>query len=297
MFHRALLACVTDDDLCKADVPDTIRNAVFDVVTEPDYGLVLKQQPDYIVSDVNDLLRYKEGELLGFLLRLSPAQRSSSPGGCNPNGPTLIKGGPGTGKSMVALYRVRELIRVLRAAGSARPRILFTTYTNALVTYSRQLLQTLLGDDVDCVEVSTYDKIVRAIYVAGHGEPQMANDNDQRKALARAIEAAEYEGNPLQKKAQQAAVRPYRRGLLARRTQYCHHRAPASTRLTPIWRSRARQAGRAERYPADGCLDGLQAIHSRVREHGQARLPTNALRGRRNDGFWRWMCLATTRLS
>ena len=52
-----------------------IRNAVFDVVTEPDYGLVLKQQPDYIVSDVNDLLRYKEGELLGFLLRLSPAQR------------------------------------------------------------------------------------------------------------------------------------------------------------------------------------------------------------------------------
>ena len=107
---------------------------------------------------------------------------------------------------MVALYRVRELIRVLRAAGSARPRILFTTYTNALVTYSRQPLQTLLGDDVDCVEVSTYDKIVRAIYVAGHGEPQMANDNDQRKALARAIEAAEYEGNPLQKKAQQAAI-------------------------------------------------------------------------------------------
>ena len=155
VFHRALLACVTDDDLCKADVPDTIRNAVFDVVTEPDYGLVLKQQPDYIVSDVNDLLRYKEGELLGFLLRLSPAQEKFVTWGLNANGPTLIKGGPGTGKSMVALYRVRELIRVLRAAGSARPRILFTTYTNALVTYSRQLLQTLLGDDVDCVEVST----------------------------------------------------------------------------------------------------------------------------------------------
>ena len=62
---------------------------------------------------------------------------------------------------------------------------------------------------------SAPNKIVRAIYVAGHGEPQMANDNDQRKALARAIEAAKYEGNPLQKKAQQAAISPHRRGLLA----------------------------------------------------------------------------------
>lgn len=206
VYQKALLACRTSDDIYNADIPDSVRMAVLDAITTPNYERVLTHQPDYIVPEVNDLLRYKEGELLGFLLRLSPAQEKFVTWGLGANGPTLVKGGPGTGKSMVALYRVRELIRVLHGAGIARPRILFTTYTNALVIYSRQLLQMLLGDDVDCVEVSTYDKIVRDIYKAGHGDPQMAKDTDQRKALARAIETVEYDGNPLQKKAQQAAI-------------------------------------------------------------------------------------------
>ncbi len=55
--------------------------------------------------------------------------------------PTLIKGSPGTGKSTVALYRVRALIAHLKKNGLAKPKIFFTTYTNALITFSQQLLE------------------------------------------------------------------------------------------------------------------------------------------------------------
>jgi superfamily I DNA/RNA helicase/mRNA-degrading endonuclease RelE of RelBE toxin-antitoxin system len=206
VFWPALLACVTDDDLCRADVPDAIRNAVFDNVTMPNIERTLAQ-PDLLVQEVNDLLRYKEGELLGFLLRLSPEQERFVTYALNASGPTLVKGGPGTGKSMVAIYRVRALLAALRKAGNAQPRILFTTYTNALVAYTRQLLQPLLHDDVDYVEVTTYDKIIRAIYTAAHhGEPVMAKAEEQKRALARAIETAVYDGNLLQQKAQQTAI-------------------------------------------------------------------------------------------
>ena len=48
-------------------------------------------------------------------------------------GPTLVKGAPGTGKSTVALYRARTMLQALRKQGVERPRLLFTTYTNALI--------------------------------------------------------------------------------------------------------------------------------------------------------------------
>lgn len=206
-FHRVLLACKTVDDLCAVDVPDAIRSAVFDTVTTPNYNQVLTQQPDYIVPTTDDLLRYKEGELMGFLLRLSPAQEKYVTWGLGASGPTLVKGGPGTGKSTVAIYRVRELLRALRASGVAQPRILFTTYTTALVTYSRQLLASLLGDDdIDCVDVRNYDKLIYAIYTAKHSDVALATDHDQRLALAKAVATAEYSGNPLQQKAQSVTI-------------------------------------------------------------------------------------------
>ena len=111
-----------------------------------------------MLDDVDDLLRYKEGELLGFLLRLSPEQERFVSWAIKATGPTQVKGGPGTGKSTVALYRVRSLIEKLRKMGQSEPCILFTTYTNALVHSSEQLLQQLLGEDYRYVEVQTADK-------------------------------------------------------------------------------------------------------------------------------------------
>ena len=206
-FHQILLACKTADDLCAADVPGTIRDAVFDVATTPDYDQVLAHQPSYIVPTVDDLLRYREGELMGFLLRLSPAQERYVTWGLNASGPTLVKGGPGTGKSTIALYRVRELLDTLREAGVEQPRILFTTYTNALVAYSRQLLYSLLGNDVDFVDVRTADNLCWSIWKARYGDPpQPASPQEMHRALSHAKSSATFEGNALQQAAQQQTI-------------------------------------------------------------------------------------------
>src|SRR5450755_1923344 len=74
-----------------------------------------------------ELLRYREGELLSFLLKLSPEQEKHVNWSPNAGGPTLVKGGPGTGKSTIALYRVRSLLQQLLRA-NREPRILFTAY-------------------------------------------------------------------------------------------------------------------------------------------------------------------------
>jgi MoxR-like ATPase len=72
----------------------------------------VEQQPD--LNDTDDLLRYREGELLSFLLKLSPEQEKYVNWSLNTSGPTLVKGGPGTGKSTIRCYpacRTRPDIR------------------------------------------------------------------------------------------------------------------------------------------------------------------------------------------
>ena len=204
--HRAaLLGCRTLDDLLVADVPEPVRNRVFDAVYSPDYDRVL-QQPDLVTGDVSDLLRFKEGELLGFLLRLDPEQERYVRWALNARGPTLVKGGPGTGKSTVAMYRARSLVGSLRESGVERPKILFTTYTNALVSFSEQLLRRLLGDDRDCVTVRTADSLAMRIVASADGKPEIADGSARRAALEEALKSATFEGNELKRRVQARAL-------------------------------------------------------------------------------------------
>lgn len=149
--YSALLACRNFDDLLEADIPAGVCDRVFDCITAPNFDLVLRQ-PSFVTGSSDELLRFKEGDLLGFLLKLNSEQEKYVTWALNAIGPTLLKGSPGTGKSTVAIYRTREILRQLQANDTRPPRILFTTYTNALVAFSEQLLQQLLGEDAQFVD-------------------------------------------------------------------------------------------------------------------------------------------------
>lgn len=71
------------------------------------------------------------------------------------SGPAQVTGGPGTGKTVVALHRVRHLLRHLRDGD----RVLLTTYTNALVAALRAGLAALVEDEAlrDRVDIMTVD--------------------------------------------------------------------------------------------------------------------------------------------
>ncbi len=86
-----------------------------------------------------------------------------------------------------------------------KPRILFTTYTNALVAFTKQLLEQLLGDEAAQVDVRTADSLVKAI-VAGDCPSGILDGHQAAAAVAEAVETAEFEGNALVQRAQRVAL-------------------------------------------------------------------------------------------
>ncbi|MFT4040457.1 MAG: AAA family ATPase [Thermomicrobiales bacterium] len=202
----ALLPCKTVDDLTRADVPESVRGLVFDALVQPDFDFV-RETPSLIAQELSDFQRYYDGELVTFLLRLDDEQKRFVNWGVHGAGPTLVKGGPGSGKTIIALYRVQVLIEALRASGNPRPRILFTAYTNTLVTAARQMLRQLLGsEDAERIEIFTSDKLAwdiaqsagalpkdiidegQAMVVIKRAMDQLAKGSPDDQTLARSVE-------------------------------------------------------------------------------------------------------------
>jgi superfamily I DNA/RNA helicase/mRNA-degrading endonuclease RelE of RelBE toxin-antitoxin system len=205
--HARLLSIQTEDELLDCTgVPQEHLAHILDYIFPPTLAQIL-QQPDYIIDDLDELIRYKEGELLGFLLRLSPEQERFVSWAIRATSPTQVKGGPGTGKSIVALYRVRSLLEKLRKMGQPEPSILFTTYTNALLNSSKQLLKQLLGEDARFVEVQTADKKMSDILKRAGVPKKIPNDDDIiQKIFQRALKQTQFEGNVLQQQARQQSL-------------------------------------------------------------------------------------------
>jgi len=126
-YFSCLLKCKTLDDLTTAKIPDRVRDRVFDAITTPNFDQVLNQ-PSLVTGNPDDLLQFKQGNIIDFLLKLNPEQEKYVSWALNAKGPTLLKGGPGTGKSTVALYRVKAILDELLVQDLAStPKILFTT--------------------------------------------------------------------------------------------------------------------------------------------------------------------------
>jgi superfamily I DNA/RNA helicase len=99
------------------------------------------------------------------------------------NGPAQVTGGPGTGKTVVALHRVKHLL-----SESAECRVLLTTYTNALAATLRESLAQLLADDGQLarVEVTTVNAFAsRSVRSLAGKVPSPIGDADERQAWRR----------------------------------------------------------------------------------------------------------------
>ena len=204
-YHKRLLRIRDEDSLLSCPgIADDVLIQLHDYLFERPL-LQVMQQPDLILHEVDDLLRYKEGELLAFLLKLSPEQEKYVNWPIDASGPTLIKGGPGTGKSTVALYRIRSLLQRLPKTGKA-PRLLFTTYTNALIKSSEQLLRQLLGQDAQYVRVLTADKIVYDILRQSSQLKEVIEDSESLRLLQQIVKETPLEGNLLQQEAQRQTL-------------------------------------------------------------------------------------------
>ncbi|MEV5013115.1 UvrD-helicase domain-containing protein [Streptomyces sp. NPDC053780] len=101
-------------------------------------------------------------------------------------GPVQVTGGPGTGKTVAALHRVKHLL-----GRSPDTRVLLTTYTNALAGSLRDNLRFLLDGDVsllDRVEVTTVNAYAHGVVARLDGKVlSPIGDRDERLVWQRVV--------------------------------------------------------------------------------------------------------------
>lgn len=147
-------------------VPDAVMEQVLNGLWPPPIQKII-QEPVRSADSAQDILAAAEGErdLDSFLLRLDAEQQAfvGRFDSANPTGPWLLKGGPGSGKSTVALYCIASLVnrQAQQLPLGQRPlKILFTTYTHSLTNAAMHLLRSMgIEDSGKIVDVVNVDKL------------------------------------------------------------------------------------------------------------------------------------------
>lgn len=130
-----------------------------DRVDVTDYAAAMTRPSTLVTTDDVALQAALEGDFARWQVFLHPVQRKIVEKSYN--GPARVSGGPGTGKTIVALHRVVHLAdRLLAGSGT----ILFTTFNKNLAADLRSRLLELAGRDVlDRVEVINIDALASKV--------------------------------------------------------------------------------------------------------------------------------------
>jgi superfamily I DNA/RNA helicase/mRNA-degrading endonuclease RelE of RelBE toxin-antitoxin system len=182
-YRPGLARCRDDDDLLAYALEESVPYDLLSLIIDLLYAKSLDDrlhQPRYVV----DAARFEElldptVRLSQLFLQLDPRQEAIA--FTDAPGPHLVTGGPGSGKSIVALYRVMHLLRQARERGRTE-RVLFTTFTRALTRRSAELLKQLLpAQDWACVDFETADAVAAGLWRSE--ERQARHDFDNPKGL------------------------------------------------------------------------------------------------------------------
>ncbi|MEU7279554.1 UvrD-helicase domain-containing protein [Streptomyces sp. NPDC045431] len=220
-------------------------------VNPADYDTAIRHTPTRIalVTGPDELREILDKPFAAWRVFLHPSQHKVA---YRPSysGPAQVTGGPGTGKTVVALHRVRHLLGHLRDGD----RILLTTYTNALVAALRAGIDELVDDEAlrGRVDIMTVDAFAGRVLSTSR-RPLRADEEAAR--WQQAARAAGFTGSP------QFLAQEYKHVVLAQnlRTYEEYETAerkgrgsalPAAAR-PPVWRA-------VEEFTARLASDGLR---------------------------------------
>ena len=164
--QTSLQQCQTEGQLLNCGVSQQLLDKVINVLWPRSVERAVNE-PKRVVESPQGLEEAVSGgrSLESFLLALDESQRPIVERfSKRPAGPRMVKGGPGTGKSTVALYCLQSLVRpkeqLQLLSSHSPPHILFTTYTKALLSVSTDLLGHL-GVDGKTVDVLNVDALAK----------------------------------------------------------------------------------------------------------------------------------------
>ncbi len=187
LHWESLSACDTVDALLMANVPGDVLERIVNAITAPDLD-ALSTAAKFRVDSAGDFLYGDTFDQINLLLQLDPDQMKYVNWAIFGRGPTLLKGGPGTGKSIIGVYRAAALIELLRKSGVAQPRILYTTYTRSLAESSRQLIGRLAAANASCIDVRHFDPLHLEILESNNAKRRIIDDHERRHYLKLSLE-------------------------------------------------------------------------------------------------------------
>lgn len=129
-------------------------------VDSEDYAAALTRPTTLVTTEDTELQSVLEGDFGRWKVFLHPTQRKLVER--TYSGPARVSGGPGTGKTIVALHRVKHLVERLGPGGD-KP-VLLTTFNKNLAADLRKRLLELGGQEtVDRVDIVNIDKLATQI--------------------------------------------------------------------------------------------------------------------------------------
>ncbi len=173
-----LAAGYTPDEVW-ADLGESILQEPVDT-EDLDAAVLRSRNRVVLVEGPDELINIFAYPFATWRVYLHPSQRTVVDASFK--GPARVTGGPGTGKTVVALHRAHQLAK--RNEG----RVLVTTFLSTLSDTLRQGLDMLVDDeDVDSrIEVRHVDRLAHCVFRGKHGAPNMLSDVEQ-KALWRTV--------------------------------------------------------------------------------------------------------------
>jgi hypothetical protein len=203
-FARALTN-PTQLDAAKAFLPETQWDVLFglaagftpeevwtdlgaEILKEPvdtddlDAAILRSRDRVVLVNGPDELMSVFAYPFATWRVYLHPTQRTVVEASFK--GPARVSGGPGTGKTVVALHRAHRLAQ--RAAG----RVLVTTFTSTLSDTLRAGLDMIVDDDAadERIEVAHVDRLAHKVFRRAHGAPNLLSSDDERSMWLGIIE-------------------------------------------------------------------------------------------------------------
>jgi len=164
-FHQRLLACTTEDELLQIaeQLPDErLTNRVLDLACGRDLEDLL-DDPAYVIDETASVQDILAGRAR-VELALDSSQREVLRTIAEQDGPFIITGAAGTGKTLVAVRALEEIARRLQAEGVTDFRFLFVTYTRTLAEFVQTLKRSALSPAVRlATKVCTLDRLVHEL--------------------------------------------------------------------------------------------------------------------------------------
>ena len=157
---EAVKSLVDEEEIWDLPISENVQSTLLDILTNPNWTLenLLDTRQLLYRTTVDQLEGYCEGKLKQLLLNLNEDQESYVK--IMANGPVLIKGVAGSGKTTIGLYRANYLASQIeqnrRMFNDEDTSILLLTYTETLTKALHQLYVELYGDLPHSISVRSY---------------------------------------------------------------------------------------------------------------------------------------------